>query len=278
MKLNQVVDNREKGQVPVSIGTALAIESAEGIYPDRPPVSPAPILATELLMVNLRTLLRNLIGAIPSEHRSQVKVESIVPSLIEELNILNGIIPSISEGRCRVSFYVSEYRHLTPAHFKGATFKQAVTPKQLEQKKLESDVFSLLAEKPLPPNILHFDGKIEGKFPRTMIITHLPVDLLARYQFEKLELLESHTGAIKPFPMWGTKLSGDTEHLPFNAFTLKLFGDGVQFLGKRPTAKRELLQWAEKDHWTGLTTMDKIRNTVSKIQDKEIRDELTELL
>lgn len=278
MNANQVVDNREKGQVPVSIGTALAIEAAQGIYPDRPPVSPAPILSTQLLMINMRTLFRNLVGAIQTEHRATAKPGDIAASLAEELHILNGIIPTVSEGRCRVSYYISDYQHLTPAHFKGASFKVPSTPKQLELSALERTVFDVLSEKVLPTNILHFNGKIEGKYPRTMIITHLPVDLLARYSFEKLDLLESHTGAIKPSPMWGSKLTGDTENIPFNSFTLKLFGDGVQFLGQRPTIKRALLERAHADHWTGITSLDGVRNSISKIQDKEVREELLNLL
>lgn len=278
MNLNQAVDNREKGKVPVSIGTALAIEAAEGNYPDRPPVSPAPILSTQLLMINMRTLFRNLVGAVATESRSQVRPEDIAASLAEELHILNGVIPTVSEGRCKVMYYISDYQHLTPAHFRGASFKAPSTPKQLEQAAMERAVFDLLSEKVLPTNILQFSGKLEGKYPRTMIITHLPVDLLARYSFEKLELLESHTGAIKPPPLWGSKLTGDTENIPFNPFTLKLFGDSVHFLGQRPTIKRALLEQARADRWTGLTSMDGVRSTVSKIQDKEVREELQNLL
>lgn len=279
MNPRQAVDQREKGQVPVSIGTALAIESAEGNYPDRPPVVPAPILDAQLLLVNMRTLFRNLYGAISTDYRPQVKAKDIVPSLAEELHILNSIIPVVSNGRCQVLHYYSNYEHLTATHFAGATFKLPSTPKQMEHAALEKEVFELLSESVLPSNILEFRGKIEGKYPRTFILTHLPVDLLARYQFEKLELLESHTGAIKAFPQWGSKLSGDVkDNMPFNAFTLKLFGDGVQFLGKRPSVKKAILHHATLDHWTGLTSMDLIRSTIGKIQDAEIKSELQQLL
>ena len=95
----------------------------------------------------------------------------------------------------------------------------------------------------------------------------------------KLELIESHTGAIKPFPLWSSKFSGTIKvELPFNAFTLKVFGDGVHFLGKRPTLKKAVLAQAEADHWTGLTTEDKIRDSLKKIADPTVKAELMELL
>lgn len=278
MTLFNVVDEREKGTIPISIGTALAIEAAQGTYPDRPVVSPAPILSTKLLFVNLRTLYRNLIGCIATEARAQVTAEHLAPALLEEMHILNALIPEISEGNCDVSFYVSEYAQVK-TEFKGALLKEPHTPKQLAQRDLETATFELLRTKSLPENVHAFKGVITGRYPRTFILTHYVVDLLNRYAFEKLELLESHTGAIKPYAMWGTKLSSPADaSIPLMDFTLKVFGDGTHFTGQRPTVKKALLEQALIDKWTGLSTLSLVRNSVSKISDPDVKRELQALL
>ncbi len=279
MNIFQAVDGREKGAVPISIGTSLAIEAAEGVYPDRPVVTPAPITTTQLLMVNVRTLIRNAHGAVDKDYKDRVNGEHLAPVILEEMLILNTVIPEVSNGKCKVLFYLSDYQHVNPQQFRGALFKHATTPKQLAYAKLESETVEELQKKELPSNVVYFKGAIEGKYPRTFLITHYPVDLLSRYQFERLDLLETHSGNIKAPPVWGTKLTGSMmENIPLNAFTLKLFGDGVHFLGQRPSIKKEMLYWAEVDRWTGLTTTALISNSVSKVKDPQIRAELAGLL
>lgn len=280
MKVIEAVDQREKGSIiPISIGTSLALDAAEGQYPERPVVHPPPIAAVDCLLINVRTLLRNLIGAVNREYKDRLQAPHLVPALVEEMRIVDAYIAERTNGRCVPVFYLSLYEHLTQVNFRGALFKVPNTPKQLADAGIEKHVVELLMQRELPVRMMLFKGGIEGKFPRTFILSHHPVDLLARKQFTKLELLESHTGAIKPHGLWGTKLTGSNlDHIPFNAFTLKVFGDGVQFSGQRPSVKKALLEVAALDHWTGLSTMPLIENSIGKIKDQTIRESLRELL
>lgn len=278
MNLSQVVDQREKGDVPVSIGTALAISAAEGTYPDRP-VNPPPIQSVESVFINVRTLLRNLIGAVGRDARSQMQPKYLIPALLEELYVLDANIKERTSGRCQAVFYLSEYRHLKDRAFDGALHRFPATPKQQHDATLEAATLTGLLVKELPDAFRHFPGAIQGQFPKSLIITHCPVDLLARYQFQKLDLLESHTGAIKPFAMWGSKLNGQgLDHIPLNAFTLKVFGDGVHFNSQRPSLKKALLEVAATDRWTGLTTLPLIKQSIGKVRDPELRQQLEALL
>lgn len=273
------IDAREKGAVPVSIGTSLALEAADGHYPERPEVNPPPILSVELLLVNLRTVFRNFVGALHKDLLAELKPQHFVKPFLEELRIIESFVKERSNGQCAVLYYLSHYEHLTPSVFPGALFKEAVTLKQKVDHTREDDFFKLLVKTDIDVAARIFDGPIEGKYGKTFIITHLPVDLLQRRLFSKLELLETHSGNIKPRGLWGTKLNGrDMENIPLNAFTLKVFGDGVQFVGQRTKLKQAVLDVALLDHWTGLSTDALIRHSITKVSDLELQNTLKTLL
>ena len=123
--------------------------------------------------------------------------------------------------------------------------------------------------------------ELTGQHPEAFIVTHLPVDLLSRYNFKKLELVESHTGAIKAFPHWHSKLTGGKElvNIPFNAFSLQVFGDnGNLFTPLLPSLRKEVLRLAQEDRWVAITTDDKIRMSLRKVTDPTSRAILMSLL
>src|SRR5690606_9561418 len=98
-------------------------------------------------------------------------------------------------------------------------------------------------------DVRYYDVYIEGKFQDTMLLTHIPVDLLSADRFSKLVLLESHTGAIKPHLSWYTKLTNGKElfRMPFNRFTLQVFGDnGVHFAPMPMKMKQAVKDISEK--------------------------------
>lgn len=275
----QTVDGREKGHIPISMGTALAIASAQGVYPGLPVVNPAPITKVELVMINLRTLYRNLVAAMRSEAKAFVKPDHLVGALLEELHILHSTIADSTHDRCRVLFYISQYEHVSERMFPGALIRKPKTTLQLAAALQETDTFTKLFTKSVPDNIAHYPGQITGQFPSTLLLSHYTVDLLSRPAFKELQLLESNTGKIKPPVTWGTKLSGvSVEYMPLNAFTLKVFGDNTSFSGQRPALRNAVMHMATEDHWTGLTTDALIRNSISKLQDVEVRTALKALL
>lgn len=276
MNLFQLVDGREHGALPVSIGTSLALESAFGRYPEKPVVTPPPIAGVDLVMMNLRTLFRNLLGAIDRTYVESVMPKHLLPALSEETTILEASIKEETAGKTQVVFYYSDYAHLTHQTFKGALFREIKTPKQMAMQALEGATFDQIAGQEIAKRVLHFEGPLQGRYPRTLIITHCPVDLLAYGRFSHVDLLESHTGTIKPRALWGTKLTGQREsvHLPLMAFTLSVFGDGVHFSSQRPTLKNAVLDVATLDHWTGLSTQALVKNSITKIKDPNIREEL----
>ena len=73
-KQRTVLSNRVLGEVvPISIATALAIESLIGKNPEAPVVEDH-LGEIDILMINVRTLTRNVIGAIQKEDKEVVEV------------------------------------------------------------------------------------------------------------------------------------------------------------------------------------------------------------
>lgn len=261
------IDSRDKGQIPVSMGTSLAIEAALGIYPDRPE-SPPPIIKVQQVWFNIRTLIRNLYNSLTNDFRDQVTTEGLLLGVQEELSVIESAINRGSQGMARVVFYIPDYTSLH-RKFPKAILRQTKSEKQLAYYAMENKVCAIiLKSQDLAQDIRFYQFAITERHPDAFIVTHLPVDLLARHQFRRLELLESHSGGIKPYPMWHTKLTGGKEltNIPFNAFSLQLFGDnGNQFAPYPVGLRKQILQIAEEDRWTSVTTDEKIRYSLRKI-------------
>ena len=241
------VDNREKGQVPISIGTSLALEAGFGVYPDRPE-KPAPFARVKQLWINLRTIVRNLYACLPTDLKDTVLPDDLWRSALEELAIIESALTK-QASHVKVVYYVSDYVRLKQ-RFPNASIKEATTPKQIVQQKVEDVTLRLMLENNHQHNVSFFDFDIQGQFPASFIITHLPIDLLARYRFDRLELLESHTGKIKGPSAWHTKLTNgkELENIPFNSFTLQLFGDnGNMFSPQSISVRRSMLEDARKE-------------------------------
>jgi hypothetical protein len=272
------IENREKGQVPISIGTSLALEAGFGVYPDRPE-KPAPFTRVKQLWINLRTIVRNLYACLPTDLKDTVLPDDLWRAALEELSIIESTLAK-QAPQVKAVFYVSDYVRLKQ-RFPHASIKEPITPKQIVQQKVEDVTLRLMLENNHQHNVSFFDFDIQGQFPASFILTHLPIDLLARYRFDRLELLESHTGKIKGASAWHTKLTNgkELENVPFNSFTLQLFGDkGNMFSPQSISVRRSMLEAARQGNWTNVSTMEKIRDTVSKVPNQAHRDELMKLL
>lgn len=274
------IDAREKGEFQVSIATSLALEAAAGIYPERPE-SPAPISkGVREVWINLRTLVRNLYGALSTDQREIILPNQGVDAFLEELSIIENVIIKMSNGTVKTVYYVCDYTSLE-RKFPKATLRKPKTPKQIIQHKVEEETIHLALQTHPPHDIRFFNYELRGSFPYAYIITHYPIDLLSRDSFERLELLESHSGNIKPYPMWYTKLTNgkDLDFIPFNKFSLQLFGDGNNLFGVMGHKLRgQVIDLAKEDRWSPVTTVDKIRLSLRKIPDTVERTTLLSLL
>lgn len=276
----QGVSEREKGQYPISIATSLALEGAAGIHPDNvvepPPFNDPP----RELWINIRTLFRNMMGAMSSDNRKVVLPRDLHMGLMEELTIIEQVVTQLSQGRTITVFYGCDYTAL-PRKYPKAQLKQANTPNQRDYLGTEQQTLRLLMGDHGSQELRHFDTELTGKHGASWIITHLPLDLLSRSHFESLKLLESHTGTLKGPALWYTKFTGgkDLPQIPFSAFGLQVFGDGGHQFNQMPIAiRQEVLRLAEEYKWNATTTRDRLLYCIRTIQDPMTRSWLLALV
>lgn len=255
------ISNREKGALPISIGTSLAIESALGIYPevegkdppyrgDRPPVT-----HVESIWINVRTLFRNLIGSIQKDDRTSLEPNDLSDAISNEMTVIESAITQGSLGRCSCVFYLCTFMGIN-RRFPYANHRNPNTDGQKTTWMMEEATLKELMENNPSVDFRVYDIEFDESNQKSLIITHYAVDLLNRYRFKELSLLESHTGAVKNPLQWHTKLHGgqDLVTIPFDRMTLQVFGDSVSF---RPTSikvRRHLVELSNKYGWTPATT------------------------
>lgn len=282
----QAIADREVGGLPISIGTSFAIESACGILQDRDeqgnPIptkpKPAPLNNVKELWINIRTLFRNLYGAIPKEVKELTLPKHLVMALHEEIQIINATVAKITGGSVEVVYYLCTYEGL-PKKFPKSQIKEPKTDKQISQWGLEQNTVRVMLGS--HPEIRRFNVDIEGNHPNAFILSHCAVDLLSRHNFRSLQLLESHTGKIKPHTQWNTKLSNGKElsNIPFNRLTLQVFGDGPVFFSPMPIKIRKaLLEIADQYKWTSVTSKEKMLYGIKQMRDHFARQFFLDLL
>lgn len=275
-----ILANRAKGQFPLSIATSLALESLAGIHPEIPNVAELPIKDMSTLLINIRTIIRNINGALPTEQAKTLNAKSVIDTLLEEMTIIEATINKLSEGMVNVVYYASTYGSLG-RKYPQAILRPVTTPNQINYVHLERDVIIRLLENPLAFDIRRYDTEITDKFSDVLIITHLCIDLLSKSNFNRIRLLETHTGSIKNHLQWNTKLTKgkDLIRIPFNKFTLQVFGDnGYLFSQMDHRTRAVVTNMAEIDKWTTATTKDRIIASIRKLDDPSIRMTLLALL
>lgn len=259
---------RAMGNFPLSIATSQAIESVIGKLPDAPTADPE-INRIDLLMVNVRTLIRNIFGSLDKEALKKVDEYTVAESLVAEMRTIEQIITENSDGRCQTMYYFCSYADFLRKFTKSIP-KTANTLLQKQKAASEHTVSEYLLndfkdQAPIEKYVTDFPN-IDA---RTAIMTHYPIDLLQRYKFKSLVLLESHTGAVKPPMMWNTKLQDgkELELLPFDRMTLQVFGDNVLFVPMAVKIRQRVYKIAKDRAWTPATTKDYAIYTVEQNRD-----------
>lgn len=263
-----ILINRAMGQYPISVPTSLAIEAALGELPESP--SPeVPILQRDLIMVHVRTMIRNMIGSVETDNKTKLTEYTIAEAISNEIRTIETLISEKTDGRCRTLIYHCSYADLL-RKFTKAILKSPSTPGQRTYAAMEHTVCKLLEDEFVAGSTIE---RYNREFPETdskaLLVTHYPIDLLQRYKFAAMSLLESHTGAIKPPMLWNTKLYNgkELEILPFDRMTLQMFGDGVTFTPMNIKVRKRVYNIAVKKQWTPATTKEYVIRCIEENHD-----------
>lgn len=270
-KSAMILEMREKGQFPLSIGTSLAFEGAFAIMLDNPNPPKPPIDSYKEVWVNLRTLFRNLYTCMKREQSEMLLPDALGEAMREEMSIIQGILAERTGGRVTAIFYANNYHSLTGL-FQNAIFKEAKTEKQKHYSLMENKAIDYLLkhyQKSGQFTILDLDTTLVGNERDALILTHYPLDLISNKKFGDIGLLESNTGAVKRPHQWYTKLKNGNElgRIPFNKMTIQLFGDSGDLFAPYPSDyRRAVIDCAENNKWTQTTTKDRIILTIQLLK------------
>lgn len=287
MSSSEAVASRVTSDANVSVGTSIAMET---ILPNWPVFDPARVPPPKenvheytRVYFNLHTLLRNLYNAIPREGRDSVLAEDLASALVEEAWEVANAVETATANAVRGIIYFPSYDGIETRYPRGKV-RQAVTPKQIAAKKLFTQTLEI-ASKMLstnhPDNFVKFRTDLTpGTFGNTLLLTHMPVDLLSEYRFGRCALLESHTGVVKKRNMWYTKLFNGKQYpnMPFNAMSLQVLGDDHTFHPGEHKVKTALIEVATKHRWSWATSSAKMKLDIRGHPDAVISSALSSLL
>jgi len=278
----KVITERVVGYFPLSIATSLALESLVGIGLDengQVKNTPNQTKPYEALWINIRTLIRNIVGSVEGKEPGNISPSDIAMTVLEELGFIKQILKEHGP-HIKVRAYYCGYRFIEKS-FPHAELRIPNTEKQkaldLCYRKAWEYTKNILDQAEVESFI--FQGFMDKRFyEKTLIITHIPVDLLSYQNFKELSLLESHTGAIKGRNLWHTKFHNGKEliEIPFISSMLQIFGDNETFRPIKSSLRKLVLATAIKYKWSFLTTRDKARFNIESIPDLQSRKELLE--
>ena len=214
------------------------------------------VLANNYIFFNLRTVVRNALGAF-KERNSPTALVSVKERVERDIEAFRDILSGMGTT---LIVYSVPYEKLPR---KGlVNYSSPRTDKQKVRYEIYKSAIDLcieFAELELPKG---FTNTKKNTLKEAIIITHYTHDLITAQNI-KLLLLESHTGKVKRKIEWNTKLNikdGMEEYIPFNPITYYILGDkGNDYVSPMNNATRKkLYEIAIKSDWTPATTINRV--------------------
>ena len=278
-----ILSERTVSAFPVSIGTSLALESVSDkggkpYDPDRKIPQMLDLNLWDQFWINISTLFRNLVGALPQVDTKRLDPEECKSALLTEMDIIEALVREES-STCQVIWYASNYTRLLTLSSK-AMLRLPSTEKQKSYTKLHNSVLQLIInhrETEQRPIRVFANKIVPANRVKALILTHMPYDLVNFSKFRELDLLESHTGVLKPRSDWYTKLydSDELVAIPFSERTLKFFGDHQLFRPFPKKARKQIIDLAKECHWLWSTTDSKVLADAKRLKDHLVRQVFT---
>lgn len=255
---------------PVSIGTSLSFES---IFTPRLPVYdpareiPSRVNITDYnyFYLSVSTLFRNLMGSLKKEDNRRVQPKELFHALTEEMEFISDLVNTESNNRTNVIFYVNNYSDLQSSDFINH-LRADKTENQKIKKHLHDSTIELLIKN--HEEIAIFKSRIKPvSRAKALILTHVPYDLICYSDFNKLDLIESHTGKLKHYTDFNTKYYDGklVSMFPFNELLLKIMGDHEMIIPFNKKIRKEIIELATECKWTPVTSENKVKSDLTKL-------------
>jgi hypothetical protein len=272
--------DREMGKkLPLSIGTSFAIEGLLGIHEGNPH-QPSGHKGITALWINIRTLVRNYREAVKTANRDRIRYDEAAINILTEMQAIPEILRQANRN-IEVVYYHQAIEDIKQ-QFANANFKAPKTDLQHAAATYETLTIRLLlaecANAKLP--VQQIRRQPTPSHSVAAILTHYPKDLFWKGCFERLFLLESHTGRLKTYVDWYSKLNGikSDNPVPLNEFTIQVFGDSYLFDGQDQKIKTELKELARVRRWNGTTSTGKVTSDILSIGSVLLKETYRKLL
>lgn len=266
--------NRTVSSFPLSISTGLAIEAlfspqiaqydSARIVPDHDDIK-----KYKHFWINIATLYRNCITALKRPDLVLVRPEEIKDALVFEMEVLRTLLAVEGNDVCKPVFYFCTYdsQYKKQKH-NIIRLRDDTTDLMKHATSVMMKTMHLLFKEHSDLGLLKLDDSLPFKHDaETLMLSHMPWDLLSHHSAKRLTLLESHTGRLKRRHLWYTKyypMSGvELNTLPFTRKLLLLFGDKVMFHPVDAKFRRMILDISVNKKWTPLTTDAKVLFDIS---------------
>lgn len=279
--MSNYVNERERGKFPLSIGTSLAFESFanqhEEITHPRPPYEDY-----DVIWVNLKSLFRNLYGAIGREEVNLCSTYQFVRAMQFEMSDIRDIAKN-ELGGIEVVFYVSNYQGLERINAEVLPRMDNTTLQKQYTKRMSDTIRMVLSDHNnsllpgSPERIRVFENEVTPtEANRAIMFTSFPYDLIHYSRWRKLALLEGHTGKIKTRELWYTKYYDGRKlpEMPFRLDLLTIMGDNNMFRCKVPAFRKELIELAKRYKWSAITDAGTMRAHIKTIKNHHIMNRL----
>lgn len=261
---------RTRGTVPVSVGTALALEA----------LPKAGLYKYHSFLINLRTIVRN----------ARQAYDQYVPKHTELFQACKediiGLMEFISDMKLKtdldIKLYYPSYKGLARL-FPLAKLKNVAkdgTDKQKSIAQLDQGVIDKLLSE-FGRHINSVDSVVPQFAGQALILTSHPVDLVTTDSYARLNLLESHTGTIKNYTLFYTKLTGSDKltNIPMSKLTIQIFGDNsINFYSQPIGVKNELKQLADAAHWSTASTPGMVARSIRSLAPSPEKDILLKMI
>lgn len=282
------LSNRVVSAFPIAVATSLALESIltgpnPCIDPERQIPQQVDIDKYNEFYINLSTLYRNIIGSLSKEDLLRVGPKGLKETLSFEMEMIESIFKNEGGSKVRVVFYASQYKEaLSKLSHPHAIFRSENTDKQKAYRLMHDETIALLLKnKQGGENLKIYDSTIKPNFrSKSLILTHIPYDLLSHKNFEYLDLIESHTGVLKNKNQFYTKYHEGKvlNQIPFNKCFLQVFGDSEFYKPFDIRVRRTILDLANESRWSQIVTTPKIVQDIDKLNDHYLKEILKTML
>ena len=283
---SSALSDRAMSSWPISIGTALSFETLSigpnPVYdPDRPIPKGTDISRFDSFWINLKTLYRNIISALPARSQEGVMAGECLYALEYEVETIREIINTISRGAIVPTFYSTDYEDIAKEHPFGI-LRTYNTPKQQAYHAQETVVVKEFHKRHDDKEGVYYVKRsiIPTTPTKGLILTHSAYDLISSRYFSDLALLESHTGVVKNKSQWYTKFSSmkDEASIPMSSTMLQIFGDSILFKPFPIAQQREVVEVAHTRNWSSITTKERIRLSLDLMTNKDLSIKLVSML